>query len=287
MKRKFKWVIYALSVIGRGVFYSIKTIAAGDRTDFSIKIEKDILVCGNGPSLSDVNLKKINPNDMDVAVVNFFPVSNPSFFIIKPKYLFLLDGAFFTKKEEMEDVQLYDNVNRLKTILEKVDWDLVVVTHQRYNMKIMNKNIRFEKLSNYSLCGDVLNKFVDLLYRNNLVNVGGSNVIIGALFYFINKIRNHNIYLAGVDMSEFKHLVVDKENNVFVDAIHNYGANRKKVKVKPGGLYISLGWYQKMFEQFYYLSQYATRRNVAVYNLSTNSYLDSFAKISSDKQKQF
>ena len=262
----------------KGVLYAILTLLNGERTNFDEKIHGDILLCGNGPSLSAIDLKSVKKDGIEIACVNYFPIKNHEFFTIKPKYLFLIDPWFFNGElgtNSSENKQLYEALNN-------VDWEMKVISLQGYDLPIQNEKITNEHISKYSLTGD--SDFLDFLYRHDLVKTGALNVAVAALYYFISTVKG-SIYLIGVDMSEFKQLKVDSNNNVYIDTIHNYGKRIESADslINKGEFYILLGFYQGMFEQFYYLSKYALRRQVNVKNLAGESYLDMFEKTTIEK----
>ena len=112
--------------------------------------------------------------------------------------------------------------------------------------------------------------------------MGCQNVVIGALYYFIS-CGFKSVFLAGVDMSEFKCLYVDKNNRTYMDTIHSYGSSRKYYdEMKEYNLLFFhqiLGAYQKMFQEFYYVKEYAEKMGVDIINLSVDSYIDLFQKV--------
>ena len=280
IKKMIKKTFKSMYAVLKGSYLSLRTLCAGNRDTFRSKSGKDVLFCGNGPSLSRIDLKKARKNGMDIACVNFFPSKNKDFFKVKPDYLFLLDPAFFnysemhcqTDQESLQIKELYD-------VLKKVDWNLEVVVRQGAKLPIKNDCLKVTAISKYSYSGEGATPFLDFLYRHDLLIPGAQNVSIAAVFFLLNRTAG-TIYLSGVDMSEFKCLVVDENNEVFVETVHNYGTSRIPTQglIKKGELYRLLGLYQLMFEQFYYLSRYARRLKRTVINLAPESCLDVFDK---------
>lgn len=260
-----------------GLKLSYNTIMNGKRDVMDNEPEKKVLIMGNGPSLNSTDMEKLKSEVSDIACVNFFPLKDERFFALKPQYLCLLDPVFFTKSENSMETKK----NELLCILEKVDWPLKIICIQNNTLPIKNEKIKYCYLCKSAFVGKNIKRFRYFLYRNNLVNLGYQNVIIGAGFYFVSK-QVKEIYLAGVDMSEFKLLEVDEDNDICVNTQHHYGNEKIKHSelgvIKKGEFYKLLNCYVKMFEQFHYLEEYAVFQGVKIYNLSPNSFIDVFEK---------
>lgn len=269
-------------VLTAGLYKCIYAIMNG-MLKYPIKEDrgKNVLVLGNGPSLNNVDIEKLvflEEGELDIVCVNYFPSKENIFWKIKPQYLCLIDSVYFEKNE------IFENDNKeLFDVLERVDWDIKIICFCKNTIPVKNEHITYEWISAKSLYRVSLPKFRHFLYKKNLVNCGAQNVIIAALYYFVTK-NSNCIYLAGVDMSEFKFLFIDEDNNILVESTHSYGVEKvncldHKV-VKKGEFYKLLGFYTRMFEQFSILSEYARLQKVKIYNLYKNSYIDVFEKIS-------
>lgn len=260
----------------KGIYFSMRTLLSGKREKFVEEPDKSVLIMGNGPSLANTDIEKILEKKPYVACVNFFPAKDKRFMEIKPEFLCLFDPIFFkqTPSSEEKKKELFD-------ILEKVDWPLKIICTQGHRLSVQNENISYAHIASYSYYGEGLRKFRHFLYRHNLTNCGLQNVMIGAGYYFVSK-KMKEIYLAGLDMSEFKMLYVGEENEVYVAAQHHYGNEKIKHSelglFKRGEFYKLLGCYVTMFEQFYGLEKYAKSQGVKVYNLTPESYVDVFEK---------
>lgn len=268
------------SLFMKGTLLSFRTLCAGSRDTFRNKSDKDVLFCGNGPSLSHVDLKKARDKGMEIACVNFFPANNKDFFEVRPQYLFLMDQDFFKycdnypegSSRSLQFGKLYDH-------LKKVDWNLEIIVPQGSRLPIQNEYIKVTPISKYTCYGDGATRFLDMLYRHDLVLLGAQNVAIAAVFFLLNRTTG-TIYLTGVDMTEYKNLIVDENNDAFMVNIHSYGTIKRSTDhvIKKGEFYKLLGYYQRMFEQFYYLSKYAKRLNRTIINLTLESHIDVFDK---------
>lgn len=268
--------LLCLAEICKGFIYSCRTLVSGSREKFVEEPDKKVLIMGNGPSLNHTDIEKIIDQDTYVVCVNFFPTKDERFFKIRPQYLCLLDTVFFqyAPRHEEKKAELFE-------ILEQVDWPLKIICAQGYTLPVKNSNISYSWMNGYSFPGMNIKSIRYYLYRHNLVNCGMQNVVIGAGYYFVSK-KVREIFLAGVDMSEFKQLTIGEDNEIYVLTQHSYGEERIKYSdtgiFKKGDFCILLGCYVKMFEQFRCLSEYAEAQGVKIVNLSPASYIDVFEK---------
>lgn len=275
--KKIYIAIVGLVHISLGIVMALRTIFGGKYDKIPIEPDRSVLIMGNGPSLKETDIEKIAKSVTDIVCVNFYPLKDDKFFVLKPNYLCLIDPVFFKANAEKTEQKKVELLNQL----EKVDWKLTIITKQNRKLPIKNPNISYTYLNSNVLPGKYAEKFKYFLYRKNLLGFGSQNVVIGASFYFVIK-KSKVILLAGVDMSEFKMLQVDQNNEVYVNAQHHYGKETIKHSemglIKTGEFYKLLNCYVKMFEQFYFLEKFADSQGVKIYNLSPNSFIDVFEK---------
>lgn len=270
-KRFLKWCANSLCVVAQLGYGVGRSLLNGSRADISEPLSQSVMVLGNGPSLSDIDLPAVKAAGIELACVNFFPTRNDAFWSLRPGYLFLLDSAFYAADPTPEVAQLW-------AALEKVTWPMEIIVPQGSKVPLGNDRLRIVPLSKFGAAGDALFGLQYWLYRRNLVTVGFQNVAIGAGFYFITR-RVPHLYYAGIDMSEFRVYHVDEDNRIYGNYVHSYGQSTKyQTIVAKGEFYRLLGMYQNMFAQFHYLALYAHRQGVPVINLSVNSYVDVFEK---------
>lgn len=150
-------------------------------------------------------------------------------------------------------------------------------------MDINNNFIKYAWVNQFIADDKKSNSVLFWLYKHNISNFGYQNVVLGAIYYFLT-CRYKQIYIGGVDMSEFKDIFVDENNRVFIDSAHAYGNIKNYVDEMPeyGVLTISqnLYAYNKMFFQFDISKKYADYLEIPITNLSINSYIDCFDKLS-------
>ncbi len=250
----------------------------GGTVTWEKSIPDKVLVLGNGPSLKDTDVAAFANDGYELLCVNFFPQRDPRFLELKPRYLCLIDPAFYEeeKNRDREDIkQLFEKLNI-------VDWKLNIITMMGVKMPVENVNINYIYLCEHEATEPYYPGLKYDLYRKNILSCGFQNVVIGALFYLIAN-GCKNICVTGIDMSEFRLLSVDEDNNICMDAEHFYGKEKRKVTfVGRGEFYLALKAYQRMFEEFHYIAEFAAEQNSKILNLSLNSYVDVFEKKTPD-----
>ena len=281
MKNIFKFIILIIDSAYALVITFIKYIKdlffgrIGEIQDN--KRNNEIIIMGNGPSLKQINFQLINRNAYRFCCVNYYPVKNEFFFILKPEYLCLIDPAFydFTIKAEEE------NFKTLLQNLERVDWKLKIIAPNGKKINVSNPNVSYAWINTNTITYDICCIEKWFLYNKNLANSGMQNVVLAAMYYFLMT-NFKKIFICGVDFSDFKSLYVDENNRIYVDSTHSYGTTRYYFDEIPeygfSELYKLLGAYQKMFLEASKVKQYANYKKIEIINLSQQSYIDSFRK---------
>lgn len=237
-----------------------------------------VIVMGNGPSLNELDFDSLNRDCYKLCCVNYFPIKNSLFKNVKPEYLCLVDPGFFDYTIPAEA----DDKKKLLEILEQVDWPLTLIVPSGKKLELNNKMISYDYINSNILTNNIFDGLKYYFYKMNVANCGLQNVTVGALYYFISR-NFKNVFISGVDLSDFKFLYVDENNRVYVDSTHSYGSTRYYYDEMPecGVSKFSeiLGCYQQMFVDYDNAKKYSTYMGVNVFNLSSNSYVDSFKKI--------
>ena len=273
-----------------GIDCILMTLIRGKRCKPDPQPDKDVVLLGNGPSLAELDLRRI-AEKYDIACVNWFAIKDRDmFFGIKPRYYFLIDPAFFgigiEERSQEQIAQNQESINELKGVFNSIDWNMTIITPQSCTFGIINKHVTEEELSTQAICSDYLEYYQYLLHKHNFATCGMQNVLCGALHYFImNKFRT--VYMSGADMSEFKAHTIDERNHIFCCSPHFYETELTD-RTEAGGIpigdfYKHLGYYAKMLKEFHYLRIFADRQNVKIINLSQQSFIDSFDKMSWEK----
>lgn len=231
----------------------------------------NLLIVGNGPSAAGFSLNKIvKRNNFDVCVVNYFPLKDKRFLEIKPKYVALVDPAFYMER----GAGISEKNQELFNILENVDWDIYIISRLGQNIPVKNKWIHHIYLTNNVYEGNYFRKF---FYKRNMACFAPQNVVLSGLFYAITK-RVKNIYLIGVEMDFFKKIAVTDQNDIVFEAIHHYGKEHyiyTKDQIRVSEYFWSI---YNTFRQFEIASEYAKEMKSNVINLTEGSMLDMFDK---------
>jgi hypothetical protein len=284
--------VYLFSIFCRKflyTFYSFVKILILTKLKYKIpKINGDaIVIIGNAPSFSEDYTN--NPDfftKKDLLCVNNFP-STERYELLKPKYVFLLDGVYFGSEETLQPWAK----KTLDNIRDKTNWKITLFVPQlsakaQYIKQIASRN------NNVTLCYynytivDGFDTLTHFLYKNNLGMPVCKNVILGAIFSAIN-MRYKTIYLTGVDNSFFKDIVVDKQNDMYLNMAY---FSAKDADKRTGHFYNNLEKGEKMdvsdfFRWCYFnflgykkLEAYAKSMDVKVINTTENSYIDAFER---------
>ncbi len=244
---------------------------------------KDIFIISNGPSARKIDLHKLKNTHVSLACVNYWPEAyKDTFFELKPEYLFLLDNIFYLSKEKVDSVN--ENVNKLRSIIEMVDWNLTIVIQRGAHFELENENVNFDFINQNCIMKRKMSSFYYFLMDKNRINPGYHNVVIGAVYYFLMK-NNKRIFLVGTDISDFKNLNVDRDNRVYIESIHSYGKSSKFYYDSYDGYGITaiadwLNCWVLMLKEFEKMALYAKYKGAKIYNLSEESMVDCFEKIS-------
>lgn len=252
-------------------------------SNFNIINSKSIAVLGNGPSLN-IDLDKINKNDIEnfIAVNDF--ISSTIFNTIKPKFYILADPAYFDPEINNKNIE-----DTLKLLCE-IDYELYLFVPFIYYKKfsknnpssILNKNLKlfpyhtneykgFEEISFY-------------LYKSGLSMPKVQNVIIPAIFNSIN-LGYKKIYLLGVDHSWITDLRVDMNNRVCTIVRRFYDNNPEniltpflKISKEPYKMHEILSDLSLTFHGYHILEKYSKKQKCKIYNLTSGSFIDAFEK---------
>lgn len=239
-----------------------------------------ILILGNGPSAAKLSLDKFLEKGIDILCVNYFPSNHPDFFKVKPKYYCAIDPALYnTDKSNVEN----DMIHKLNDTLLKVDWNMYYICLSTQTSAVFtNPNIHPAYINNITYDGEYAR---NKLYLKNKANPGLQNVILAALYYCISG-NADKIYLCGIENDWHRGLSVDKDNNVYWETVHFYGTEKINLieagQINRGEYYKYCWYYYNTMKQYHEVSKYAKYNNVQVYNLTLDSFVDVFDKISPD-----
>ena len=239
------------------------------------KFSNNCCILGNGPSLKQaLNNGEVILNDTDVFCVNLFAKCD-DFWIIKPRFYFLVDPCFFEPMTERDTIIVDD----LCKLLSKVDWNMYLCVSTNSNIngiisKINNQNIRSLSWNTATFEG-----FSNISYRIFSLNLGMpkcQTVVNFALMAAIN-MKYQNIYLYGADHSWTKDLRVDNNNNVCYGDRHVYNTKLTEIKMKYSISHL-LNLYANMFASHLIISNYAKYKKITILNCTKDSFIDAYTR---------
>ena len=248
------------------------------------KKRNTIIIC-NGPSLSDsISWIQKKRKSSDLYVSHYF-ARYKLFFKLKPEFYIFVDSLFWRKdvhtNYKKENEKLFD-------ILEKINWKMVIIVPSNglksLRKRIKNKNITFQ---NIVYCPKNFNSESLTLFclKKKIISPICSSAAVLALWHAILRDRK-NIFLFGVDFSQFKEFSVDQiTNEVTIENTHFYknseaeNSINKRKKFRRFQLHMSLYKISVSFYQMYLLSRLALIKDIKVINGSRNSYLNYFPRL--------
>lgn len=293
MRKVYKDVIR--SVIPHFMLSFIKNIlrfvfykgSVGLRSVEFYKKNPDVIVLGNGPCLKDDMIdieKKISQFDF-VCVNNF--CSSPYYTKFKPGMYVFLDAYFFSQDAHNDWV-----VQREKTfsiINEETSWPMKIFLPYGADELILkaiinNPNIEIIKLNVLGLDSKICNSYTNFLFNTGYYGPPQINVLIYAVYLAIWA-KYKSISIFGADMSFHKDIDVDQsDNELFMRYRHFNGDDYvEKLRKNPQkqGMW-SMGEIMKLTSDTFYahnvLNQYSKMKGVKIYNASSYSLIDSYAR---------
>ena len=263
-----------VSLLRMCVLSSLKVARQSKKCE-QLKTTRSCCVLGNGPSLKDdLENGRVRLDGNDVMCVNMF-CWDPMFTIIKPRFYFLLDEAYFNPTERHKE-----RVENLITSLNNVDWEMYLmissgtISGSKLLQSINNERLKVVRINTTSVGG--FRGFRHWIYRHRLGMPHCQTVVNFALCFAIN-MHYENIYLYGVDHTWTRDLYVD-ENNVVYDGVrHVYDTNLSRVK-KDFNFAAALGYFEKMFRAHYLLEDYSHFVGVKIWNCSGDTFLDAYER---------
>ncbi|MFC0179615.1 hypothetical protein [Thorsellia kenyensis] len=273
--------LYLKYLISNGI--KIKTIKL-------YKTKKNIIVIGNGPSLTnDVDFIYSNIGSADFISVNHF-AENEIFFKIKPQKYILLDNYFWNEKA---DRKLVERREYLFEILNRITWEMQLLLPINSNVKyiekkISNSNVKILpfKLIDISAIGLYLNiQIAAKLYSNKIITPPSCNVLIYAV-YFSVLAKYEKIYIVGADLSFHNDVSVNQiTNDVEITYRHFYGNSEKVILFKNPEREKKMTMLELMDTTYltyyghYSLAIFALNNGCEIINKSSFSMIDSYKRI--------
>lgn len=242
-----------------------------------LKLNKSCCVLGTGPSLKeDFENGRVLTVGNDIMCVNMF-CSSPLFKVLKPRFYYLVDGAYFTPKTDRHK-QMVDN---LISVINEVDWDMYIVVSSsavsgsKLLKSIDNKYVKVIRVNSAEFDG--FRYIRHWVYRHRLGMPRCQTVVNLAICTAIN-LQYDNIYLYGVDHTWTRDLFVDEDNVVCYGDRHVYNKDLTIIK-KEGNFARLLDAFSNMFKSHYLIEEYAQSLGIKIWNCSSDSYLDAYQRM--------
>lgn len=258
------------------VLSSIRT-ARESKSYSELKSGTTCCILGNGPSLKDdFESGRVRTEGNDVFCVNMF-CNSPLFKIIKPRFYFIIDNAYFAPHDE----RCQKLVDDLIISLNQVDWDINLIVSSssfkgsRLLNSIVNKHIKVLRMNSTTVEG--FKGFRHWLYRKRLGMPRCQTVVNFALCMAID-MGYKDVYLYGADHTWTRDLFVNEDNVVCYGDRHVYNKNITVIK-KDGSFANLLVQFAQMFEAHYMLEEYSVAQHVKIWNCSSDSYLDAYERL--------
>lgn len=271
-----------VSILRMCVLSSLKVAKKSKKCE-QLKTTKSCCILGNGPSLKDdLEHGRVRLDGNDVMGVNMF-CWDPSFRVVKPRFYFLIDGAYFNPPERHKE-----RVDNLITSLNEVDWDMYLmipsatVSGSKLLRSVNNEHIKIIRINSTSVEG--FRGFRHWIYRHRLGMPHCQTVVNFSVCEAIN-MHYDDIYLYGVDHTWTRDLYVDDNNVVCQGVRHVYDKNLSWVK-RDYNFAAALGFYGKMFRAHYLLEEYSQSVGVKIWNCSSDTFLDAYERKTYSENKE-
>ena len=267
--------VASTSSLLRMLILSSINVAVKSKKYKSIVISKDCTILANGPSLKEaLDKNEVRLAGNDVFVVNMFVQTN-DFWTIKPRFYFIVDGAFFVPKTKRH----HELVQLVTDSFKKVDWDMYLcISSGCVNGGILksidNPHIKIIKWNTTTFEGfRCLRHF---MYRHNMAMPRCQTVTNMALAAAIN-MGYDNVYLYGADHSWTRDLRVDDDNVVCYGDRHVYATEVQVIK-KDCTMGRLLHAFANMFDAHWIINDYAISRRVNIWNCTKGSFIDAYKR---------
>ena len=228
-------------------------------------------------------------SDYDVLIMNrSIYKMEKEIFKLRPKYFAACDSIYwgsFADTAVNKDIA-QDTYRRTKEVLEKVDWEMYLVTtiHEKFDFK--NDNVHIIRINASAYSTDSARDYA--LYKGNYCSPHIYNVAQLAIYFGIT-FDYKEIALVGLDFDFIKNITCDEKCRIGLTADHQYDKEgEKKISVvfdraKKGVVNNSL-LAKYLYEiadtiaSFGKLSMYAEKEGCRIVNYSVDSLLDCYEK---------
>ena len=252
-----------------------KGIHKAKKTD----INKEIVILGNGPSLNTTISEHRNfLMNRDRLAVNF-AANSPIFFELMPTSYVLADPHFFNGYDSDS------NVRKLWEHISQINWDIQLFIPTKYHSWVSSQKLpKNLAIKSYNLTPIEGFKWMrTFMYNLGLGMPRPRNVLIPSIMLAIWS-GYENIYIAGADHSWTQTLWVDNQNRVVSIQPHFYEDNEEEKK-RVATEYYNYPLHQILkslyiaFRSYFDIAHYAKTRQVKIFNITPESFIDAFPKL--------
>lgn len=236
--------------------------------------EEPIHIFMNGPSLNDT-VHYIYRNPGKIMMVNLALCHIQDMRIsIKPDYYCFVDPAFGDMNHPA-GIKLHDTLAKYGEIL-----DIYTTKSILKSLKINNQNLIIHEIYS-NKCPEYRGKGVCYLLKRNMASPDFQGVIVAALYVAI-QLGYKKIYLYGADHNGMKKMKVNGENHITGGGGHFYEKENDSYKISMGEYNMKKEFEAcfRLYNALYGIKKYADDLNISIVNLSPESWLDCFDKIS-------
>lgn len=263
-----------VSVMRMWVLSSLK-VARESKNYQNLRQSDMCCVLGNGPSLKQALEEGRVQLNGDVMAVNMF-CSSEFFSNIKPRFYFLVDGAYFAPKNERHTKL----VDELTDKFNAIDWDmyLIVSSGSVYGGILQYlKNSHVKVLRMNSTTFDGFRNIRHFFYRHRMAMPRCQTVINFALGTAI-AMNYRKILLYGADHTWLRDLSVNDDNIVCYGDRHVYSTGLTVIQ-KKDNLSKLLRQFAYMFESHELIAEYAESVGNEILNCTKGSFIDAYKRM--------
>ncbi|MBR5437056.1 MAG: hypothetical protein IK120_09395 [Muribaculaceae bacterium] len=242
----------------------------------------NIIILGNGPSLADT-IRDFSPQlaATPTLAVNF-AANTPEFRQLRPRYYVLADPHFFASGNE--------NVDRLIANINAVDWTMTLFlpfVAKGASSKINSEKVKIEYYNAIGVEG--FQWLENAAFKSGRGMPRPRNVLIPSIMIAL-KMGYKNVWVAGADHSWTKTLSVNERNEVVSIQPHFYKEDEKEERrIRTDYLRYPLHQilysFYVAFRSYFTIQRYAESRDVKIFNVTPDSFIDAFPRASLNELK--
>lgn len=253
--------------------------------------EKEALIIGNGPSFKEILENHFNwLKNKELFCVNDF--GKTKFYEkLRPESYVICDALYW--RDDANAAAMASRKELFTALKDKTHWKLrfycpfEAKKYKKWREELVrNEHIEIVYYNNTPVEGWDWFKF--LFFRRNLGMPRPHNVLLPSIFLALN-LGYKTLYLCGADHSWLPLITVTSDNRVLMKQKHFYSDNEPagapflKNGKEESRLHDVLMTFYIMFSGYFELKRYADFRDGRVINLTTDSFIDAFEKLSLHK----